>query len=123
MWLHAVADQHIEGGHRGGNSVWPRPDRCGAGASRLVGVLPRPLPYYPTAFTQAGFEPADWSEGGSDRLIDSIVAWGSTADIRKRVEEFGNAGADRVVLNVVREDEAQRAPGKPPAIIGDWEGM
>jgi probable F420-dependent oxidoreductase len=81
------------------------------------------LPYYQTAFTQAGFEPADWSEGGSDRLIDSIVAWGSTADIRKRVDEFGSAGTDRVVLNVVHEDETQRVSGKPPAIIGDWEGM
>jgi len=81
------------------------------------------LPYYQTAFASAGFESADWSEGGSDRLIDSIVAWGSTSDILKRVEEFGNAGADRVVLNVVREDETKREAGKPMAVIGDWKGI
>jgi probable F420-dependent oxidoreductase len=81
------------------------------------------LPYYQTAFAKAGFEPADWSDGGSDRLLDSIVAWGSTSDICQRVEEFGGAGADRVVLNVVREDESQRVVGKPPVIIGDWEGI
>lgn len=79
------------------------------------------LPYYQTAFTSAGFEPADWSEGGSDRLIDSIVAWGSTSEILKRVEQFGSAGADRVVLNVVREDESKREAGKPMAVTGDWE--
>ncbi|BCG04936.1 LLM class F420-dependent oxidoreductase (plasmid) [Paraburkholderia sp. PGU19] len=81
------------------------------------------LPYYQTAFAKAGFDPSDWSEGGSDRLIDSITAWGSTSDILARVEEFGNAGADRVVLNVVHEDETQRVVGKPPVIIGDWEGI
>lgn len=81
------------------------------------------LEYYQAAFAKAGFEPGDWSEGGSDRLIDSLTAWGSTSDILARVEEFGTAGADRVVLNLVREDETQRMTGKPPVIIGDWEGI
>lgn len=81
------------------------------------------LPYYQAAFAKCGFEEADWSNGNSDRLIDALTAWGSHADILARVEEFAAAGADRVVLNVVREDETQRAEGKPPVIIGDCEGI
>lgn len=81
------------------------------------------LPYYQAAFAKCGFEEADWSNGGSDRLIDSLTAWGSNADILARVEEFGSAGADRVVLNVVCEDKTQRQAGKPPVIIGDWDGI
>lgn len=81
------------------------------------------LPYYQAAFAKCGFEEADWSNGNSDRLIDALTAWGDNSDILARVEEFGKAGADRVVLNVVREDETQRADGKPPVIVGDWEGI
>ncbi|MBB4639723.1 LLM class flavin-dependent oxidoreductase [Rhizorhapis suberifaciens] len=81
------------------------------------------LPYYQAAFARCGFEEADWNNGGSDRLIDSITAWGSNSDILARVEGFGSDGANRVVLNVVREDETQRVIGKPPVIVSDWEGI
>ncbi|MEC3909092.1 LLM class flavin-dependent oxidoreductase [Sphingobium sp. CR2-8] len=81
------------------------------------------LPYYQAAFEKSGFEEADWMNGGSDALIDALTAWGDNAAISARVEEFGNAGADRVVLNVVREDQTQRTNGKPPVIIGDWVGI
>ena len=33
------------------------------------------LPYYQTAFSKAGFDPSDYENNGSDRLIDAIVAW------------------------------------------------
>ncbi|MBZ9650071.1 LLM class flavin-dependent oxidoreductase [Sphingobium sp. 3R8] len=81
------------------------------------------LPYYQAAFAKCGFEESDWSNGNSDRLIDALTAWGSNDQILARVEEFAGAGADRVVLNVIREDETQRADGKPPVIIGDWVGI
>ena len=81
------------------------------------------LPYYQAAFAKCGFEEADWTNGGSDALIDALTAWGDNAAILARVDAFGRAGADRVVLNVVREDETQRAEGKPPVIIGDWVGI
>lgn len=81
------------------------------------------LPYYQTAFAKCGFGEADWSNGNSDRLIDALTAWGGNADILARVEALETAGANRVVLNVVREDESQRADGKPPVIVGDLEGI
>lgn len=82
------------------------------------------LPYYQTAFEKAGFDVSECTEGGgSDRLIDSVVAWGDIPQIEARITEFASAGADRVVLNVLREDEAKREAGKPPVITGDWEGL
>lgn len=81
------------------------------------------LPYYQTAFERSGFEEADWIDGGSDRLIDALTFWGDNTEILTRIEEFGSAGADRVVLNVVTEDEEQRTDGKPPVVVGDWEGL
>jgi hypothetical protein len=39
--------------------------------------------------------------GGSDRLIDATVAWGSLDDIRRRIGEHWDAGADHVALHVL----------------------
>jgi hypothetical protein len=81
------------------------------------------LPHYQAALAKCRFEEADWTAGGSDRLIDSLTAWGSNDDILARAKEYGNVGANRIVLNVVCEDETQRQAGKPPVIIGDWNGI
>lgn len=48
-----------------------------------------------------GFEDVD---SLSDRLVDALVAHGSTADIARRVEEHLDAGADHVSLHVVGAD-------------------
>lgn len=54
-----------------------------------------------------------WSEtdlsGPSDRLVDAIVAWGSTADIAGRVRGHLNAGADHVCVQPLA-----REPGMLP---------
>jgi probable F420-dependent oxidoreductase len=45
-----------------------------------------------------GFEDADCAGGGSDRLIDAIVAWGDEDAIRARIQAHFDAGADHVCL-------------------------
>ncbi|WP_340317935.1 LLM class flavin-dependent oxidoreductase [Rhizorhabdus argentea] len=81
------------------------------------------LPYYQTAFVKAGFDVEECTAGGgSDRLIDSVLAWGSPADILKRVSEFERAGASRLVLNVLRA-APQKAAGDPIVATGDWQGL
>lgn len=45
-----------------------------------------------------GVTRADLEDGGSDNLIDSLVACGDIAAIRARVQEHLDAGADHVVL-------------------------
>jgi probable F420-dependent oxidoreductase len=45
-----------------------------------------------------GWDPDDLAEGGSDALVDALVAWGDEAAIRARVEAHLAAGADHVCI-------------------------
>jgi probable F420-dependent oxidoreductase len=56
------------------------------------------LDYYHRAWKTLGFDHTDFANGGSDRLVDSIVAWGSIEDIQARIAEQKEAGATRVVV-------------------------
>src|SRR5262249_22518023 len=55
------------------------------------------LDYYRREWRKLGFVDADFADGGSDRLIDALVAWGDTAALARRVVEFERAGASRVI--------------------------
>lgn len=59
------------------------------------------LPNYTNNFLRNGFTEDDVTNGGSDRLIDAVFAWGDETRIRTRVEEFHKAGADHVALQIV----------------------
>lgn len=59
------------------------------------------LPNYTKNFLRLGFTEADLADGGSDRLIDAVFAWGDESRIRERVTAFHEAGADHVALQVV----------------------
>ncbi|MFF8945389.1 LLM class F420-dependent oxidoreductase [Streptomyces sp. NPDC014864] len=59
------------------------------------------LPNYTDNFLRLGFTEDDLLDGGSDRLIGAVFAWGDDTRIRARVEEFHAAGADHVALQVV----------------------
>ncbi|MEV4576376.1 TIGR03620 family F420-dependent LLM class oxidoreductase [Nonomuraea jabiensis] len=51
-----------------------------------------------------GFTDEDFAGGGSDRLADAIVAWGSADAITKRVHDHLDAGADHVVIQPLSPD-------------------
>jgi alkanesulfonate monooxygenase SsuD/methylene tetrahydromethanopterin reductase-like flavin-dependent oxidoreductase (luciferase family) len=55
------------------------------------------LPRYVNNLKQLGYGD-DLAGGGSDRLVDAIVAWGSPEEIARRVHEHLDAGADHVLL-------------------------
>jgi probable F420-dependent oxidoreductase len=65
-----------------------------------------PLPAYQKEWAQWGFEPSDWAEGGSDRLIDAIVAWGDESAIRARIAEYETAGASHIAVSGYNPDGA-----------------
>jgi probable F420-dependent oxidoreductase len=67
------------------------------------------LPNYVDNLLRTGFEPADVQGGGSDRLIDDVIAWGDAATIAARVADHRAAGADHVTLQVLTAD-AERLP-------------
>ncbi|MFG2529978.1 LLM class F420-dependent oxidoreductase [Streptomyces sp. NPDC048516] len=59
------------------------------------------LPNYTGNLRRLGFGDEDFLGGGSDRLVDAIVAWGDADAIRRRVAEHHEAGADHVALQPV----------------------
>ncbi|WP_328683061.1 LLM class F420-dependent oxidoreductase [Streptomyces sp. NBC_00343] len=59
------------------------------------------LPNYTNNFLRNGFTESDLADGGSDRLVDAVFAWGDESSIRARIDAFLAAGADHVALQVV----------------------
>ncbi|MBB4640644.1 LLM class flavin-dependent oxidoreductase [Rhizorhapis suberifaciens] len=80
------------------------------------------IPYYQAAYSKIGFNDADFKNGGSDRLMDAIVAWGSPEKIKARVEEYAAAGASRVVINPIRAAEGEPVGGERD-VDADWDGL
>ena len=72
------------------------------------------LPNYRNNWKWQGFEDADFEDGGSDRLIDGIIAWGDAAAIRERIQAHRDAGADHVCIQPFRPDGQ---PGPDPVLL------
>jgi probable F420-dependent oxidoreductase len=62
------------------------------------------LPNYTNNLRRFGFDDDDLAGGGSDRLVDAIVAWGTTDAVVARVQAHLDAGADHVCIQVVDAD-------------------
>lgn len=62
------------------------------------------LPNYTNNLRRLGFTEEDLSGGGSDRLIDALVAWGDEATIATKVGLHREAGADHVCIQVLSDE-------------------
>jgi len=58
-------------------------------------------PNYCNNLIRMGFSEEELQDGGSERLVDAIVAWGELDAIVARVDEQHAAGADHVCLQVL----------------------
>ena len=58
-------------------------------------------PNYRRNLLRLGFGPDDLENGGSDRLVDSLVVWGGLDAVAARVKEHHDAGADHVCVQVL----------------------
>ncbi|WP_033325922.1 TIGR03620 family F420-dependent LLM class oxidoreductase [Promicromonospora sukumoe] len=76
------------------------PDRARATARAGVGMFVG-LPAYRNNLRRLGFGDDDLVPGGSDRLVDSLVARGDLDAIRERLREHLDAGADHVAVHVL----------------------
>jgi probable F420-dependent oxidoreductase len=56
------------------------------------------VPNYFESLRWLGWEAAELENGGSDALVDALVAWGDEAAIRSRVEAHLEAGANHVCI-------------------------
>jgi probable F420-dependent oxidoreductase len=68
-----------------------------------------PLPNYRNAWLRLGFSEAELADGGNERFLDAMVAWGSADALRARVQAHLDAGATHVCIQTVRAD-GQRLP-------------
>jgi probable F420-dependent oxidoreductase len=59
------------------------------------------LTNYVNNFKRLGFTDADLTPPGSDKFIDTLVAYGTPDDIANRLDEHRRAGADQVVIQVL----------------------
>lgn len=68
------------------------------------------LPNYRDCLLSMGFTEDDFKEGGSDRLIDAIVAWGTRQQLQERLEAQFAAGADHIDVLPLSSSLATGAP-------------
>jgi probable F420-dependent oxidoreductase len=59
------------------------------------------LPNYTNNFLRLGFSSDECKNGGSDRLVDAIVAWGDLDAIRNRIRAHQSAGANHVCIQAL----------------------
>jgi probable F420-dependent oxidoreductase len=74
------------------------------------------LPNYVSNLRRLGFADDDIRDGGSDKLVDAIVAWGDVGAIVDRVRAHHEAGADHVCIQVLPRD----ATAMP---IAEWKTL
>jgi probable F420-dependent oxidoreductase len=63
-------------------------------------------PNYTNNWLRLGFTLEDMAGGGSDRLVDAVVAWGSEDEIKERIVQHHQAAANHVCLQVITTDRA-----------------
>jgi probable F420-dependent oxidoreductase len=62
------------------------------------------LPNYRRSLKRFGMTDADLDGGGSDRLVDTVVAWGDEDAIRSRIQAHMDAGANHVCIQPLHPD-------------------
>jgi probable F420-dependent oxidoreductase len=74
------------------------------------------LPNYMNNLRRFGITEDDIADGGSDRLVDALVAWGDVDAIRARVQQHLDAGADHVAVQVLK-------PQRTEVPIDEWREL
>ena len=69
------------------------------------------LDNYTSNLRRLGWSDANLADGGSDRLVDAVVAWGGPGALRQRIGHHKARGADHVCIQILRVDLA--APPVP----------
>lgn len=59
------------------------------------------LPNYVNNLLDLGYGEDDTADGGSDRLVDDLVAWGDADTVHRKLDAHREAGADHVCLQVI----------------------
>ncbi len=71
------------------------------GAGRAALAMYIHLPNYFKNWFRLGYTEDDLADGGSDRLVDGLVAWGSAAQIEERLQAHVDAGATHLAIQAL----------------------
>lgn len=93
----------IEHGRRQANWRSSATAHCGWAAFPAAIAPYLTKPNYVRTWLEDGFAQGDLADGGSDRFVDSLVAWGSADVVARRVLAHLEAGADHVALHIVAD--------------------
>ena len=63
------------------------------------------LPAYHRTWKRAGYDPSEFENGGSDRLLDAIFAMGNLSAVERRIQSHIDAGANEICLYPVNPHE------------------
>jgi probable F420-dependent oxidoreductase len=85
-----------------------------ATAARAIGRPKVDRPYlhlvnYVSNLKRLGWTDADIADGGSDALIDALVAWGTPETIVAQLDQHLDAGADHVTIQILGPEERFQA--------------
>ncbi len=79
------------------------------------------LPNYTNNFLRLGFTEEDIAGGGSDRLVDALIAWGDEETIAARVQAQHDAGASHVCVQVLKSTSGGLGGGGTP--LEQWRRL
>jgi probable F420-dependent oxidoreductase len=81
------------------------------------------LPNYANNLRSLGYSEDDLKDGGSNRLVDAVVSWGSVDAVASRIREHHAAGADHVCIQVIPDATGALPLAEyrelAPALLGD----
>lgn len=80
------------------------------------------LPAYHRAWQAAGFTAADYADGGSDRLLDTIAPSGDATALTDEIAKYFAAGASHVSLYPIHPDD-DYDPGRAGGLLWDWDTL
>ena len=63
-----------------------------------------PLANYRNNWKRLGFSEQDLTDGGSERFLDAMVAWGDASVLQHRIQAHSEAGASHVCIQALHAD-------------------
>jgi len=83
------------------------PERARARARQAM-AGPLAMPNYRKNLMRSGFAEEELDDGGNDRVIDAVVAWGDESALVDRFREHREAGATHVCIQPLDVDDPAR---------------
>ncbi|WP_250036641.1 LLM class F420-dependent oxidoreductase [Paractinoplanes maris] len=70
------------------------------------------LPNYTNNLRRFGWTDEDLAGGGSDRLVDAVIPWGTAEQVAAGIEKHYQAGADEVAIQVLNGGDTSSFPSE-----------